>query len=351
MTNIEPDSYQLTVEDEARGLRLDKFLAERLPDISRSRLKTLITEQQVFLSPSSGARTIDDPSYRVKPGETFELKIPDLVEPEPEGENIPLDIIYEDDHLLVIDKPAGMVVHPAPGSWHGTLVNALIAHCGDSLSGINGVKRPGIVHRIDKDTSGLIVVAKTDKAHKKLAKQFANHSLERAYLAVVWGVPNPADGFIEANIGRDPRNRLKMAVVKEGGKEALTNYRVLRRLEPPRTPTRSGGAYSSGKKVKALRLPPSVSLVECRLETGRTHQVRVHMAAAGHPLIGDPLYGRRNPPLKNFSEQAREAISGFHRQALHAHVIGFVHPVTGEVLKFESDLPNDMRRLIAALES
>ncbi|MFC7048643.1 RluA family pseudouridine synthase [Emcibacter nanhaiensis] len=347
MTNNDPEIYELTVEDEARGLRLDKFLAEKLPELSRSRLKQLITDGQVSTGPEKAQQTINDPSHRVKPDEQFRVKIPDLTEPDPEGEDIPLDIVYEDDQLIVLNKKAGMVVHPAPGSWHGTLVNALIHHCGDSLSGINGVKRPGIVHRIDKDTSGLMVVAKTDRAHKKLAKQFANHSMERAYLAVVWGVPNPADGFIEANIGRDPHNRLRMGVVKEGGKYALTNYRVVRRLEPPRQVQKVTG----GKKIKAAALPPSISLVECELETGRTHQVRVHMSAAGHPLVGDPLYGRRSPPMKNFSEKARKAIESFNRQALHAYVIGFKHPVTGEHLKFESELPYDMKRLIAALES
>ncbi|WP_321394093.1 RluA family pseudouridine synthase [Emcibacter sp.] len=347
MTNNDPETYELTVEDEDKGLRLDKFLATHLPEISRSRLKQLITESQVLIGPENNQQTIDDPSHRVKPDERFQVKIPDLTEPDPEGEDIPLDIVYEDDDLIVLNKQAGMVVHPAPGSRAGTLVNALIHHCGDSLSGINGVKRPGIVHRIDKDTSGLMVVAKSDKAHKKLAKQFANHSMERAYLAVVWGVPNPADGMIEANIGRDPKNRLRMGVVETGGKYALTNYRVIRRLEPPRQVQKTGG----GKKIRAAALPPSISLVQCELETGRTHQVRVHMAAAGHPLIGDPLYGRQNPPIRNFSEKARAAVLGFKRQALHAYVIGFKHPVTGEHLKFESELPNDMKRLITALES
>ena len=235
-----------------------------------------------------------------------------------------------------------MVVHPAPGNYSGTLVNALIYHCGDSLSGINGVKRPGIVHRIDKETSGLMVVAKTDKAHNGLSKQFAKHTMERAYLAIVWGVPNPTVGTINRPLKRDPRNRLKIAV-REGGKEAITHYKVIRRIEPPRKIT-------SRENIKQ-GLAPSLSLVECRLETGRTHQVRVHMSSMRYPLVGDPLYSRRNNPQKNFSDRAKAALSEFNRQALHAYVIGFTHPVTKEALTFETELPNDMKRLIKALES
>ncbi len=351
-STINDADIDLIVTDEAEGLRLDKFLAQSVRDLSRSRLKQLITGGEVSLgrpasrSPQITPETIDDPSYRVKCGDQIFFSLPQTAEPDPVGQDIPLDVVYEDDQVIVINKPAGMVVHPAPGNPDGTLVNALIYHCGDSLSGINGVKRPGIVHRIDKDTSGLMVAAKTDRAHQKLAKQFARHSLERAYQAVVWGVPNPAAGAIDEKIGRDPRNRLKMAVApaeSKRGRAAITHYRVLRRLEPRRQ------TFEKGAAIK--RLPPSLSLVECRLETGRTHQVRVHMAHIGYPLVGDPFYGKSGPAQsRNFSIPAQEAINSFKRQALHAYVIGFVHPTTGADLKFEAQLPNDMKRLISALE-
>lgn len=348
MINIEPTTYNISAQEEDKGIRLDKFLASALENISRSRLKQLISENQVFVCSSSSSNsyvTINDPSYRVKPEDRFRLDIPDLTEPEPEAQNIPLEIVYEDEHLVVVNKAAGMVVHPAPGNPDGTLVNALLYHCRDSLSGINGVKRPGIVHRIDKNTSGLMLAAKTDFTHKRLARQFAKHSLERAYKAVVWGAPNPASGEIYTKIGRDNRNRLKMAVIpfeSSKGKEAVTHYQLLQRLEPPRQP------FQKGKAMK--RIPPSISIVECRLETGRTHQVRVHMAHMGHPLVGDPVYGKNNPPIKNFSDAAKEDILSFQRQALHAYLIGFKHPVTKEHLTFEADLPNDMKRLISALK-
>lgn len=348
-SNIDDINIDLTVEEEAEGLRLDKYLSQSLSDISRSRLKQLIIDGEVKITCAKSSQlteTINDPSYRVKCHDQVFFTIPDMTEPDPVGQDIPLDVVYEDDQLIVINKPAGMVVHPAPGNPDGTLVNALIYHCGDSLSGINGVKRPGIVHRIDKDTSGLMVAAKTDRAHNKLAKQFAKHSLERAYQAVVWGVPNPAAGIIHEKIGRDSRNRLKMAVVpyeSKRGRDAITHYQVIRRLEPKRK------TFERGSALK--RLAPSLSLVECRLETGRTHQVRVHMSHIRHPLVGDPFYGKSGPvKSKNFSELAQQAIDGFTRQALHAFVIGFKHPTTGEDLKFEAELPNDMKRLISALE-
>ncbi|MDG1438000.1 MAG: RluA family pseudouridine synthase [Emcibacteraceae bacterium] len=336
--------YEAIVDEEDIGLRIDKFLSNKLPDISRSRLKSLMVEGQVFLKEidQKTDKKMDNPSYKVKEDEEYILHIPDVVEPIPEGEDIPLDVYYEDDDLIVLYKPAGMVVHPAPGNYTGTLVNALIHHCGDSLSGINGVKRPGIVHRIDKETSGLMVAAKTDRAHQGLAKQFAKHSMERAYYAICWGVPNPTADEIYGPIRRDSRNRLKMAV-REGGKEALTHYKVIKRLEPPRKIT-------SRHNVKQ-GLPPTLSLVECRLETGRTHQVRVHMSHLGYPLVGDPLYSRRNNPQKNFTDKAKTALAQFNRQALHAYLIGFIHPVNKEALTFETELPNDMKRLIQALES
>lgn len=240
-----------------------------------------------------------------------------------------LSVAYEDDDLIVIDKPPGLVVHPAPGSPDHTLVNALLAHCGESLSGIGGVKRPGIVHRIDKDTSGLLVVAKNDRAHHGLAEQFSVHSLERAYRALVWGVPMPAQGEIHGNIGRSPQDRKKMAIVSHGGKPALTRYRVLRSF--------AGGA---------------VSLVECRLATGRTHQIRVHMTSIGHPLVGDQTYGRaRSAKVKHLPDQARLALLEFPRQALHASVLGFIHPNSGVMLKFESQIPDDFNELVSLLEA
>jgi len=330
-----------------QGLRLDKFLAGKIPDISRTRLKQVITDGDVSLAKSSHPpATIDDPSYRVKYQDQIFFTLPVIRESAPEPQDIPLEVIYEDDQLIVINKPAGMVVHPAPGNPDGTLVNALLYHCGDSLSGIGGVKRPGIVHRIDKETSGLMIAAKTDLAHQKLAKQFARHSMERAYQAVVWGVPNPASGIIDEKIGRDSRNRLKMAVVpaeSRRGRDAVTHYRVLRRLEPKRR------TFDRGSALKGL--PPSLSLVECRLETGRTHQVRVHMSHIRHPLVGDPFYGRvASLRSKNFTARAQQEITGFKRQALHAYLIGFKHPVTGAHLTFETDPPNDMKCLILALE-
>jgi 23S rRNA pseudouridine1911/1915/1917 synthase len=340
MTAPVSQTYETVAEENDEGLRLDKFLSNKFSDISRSRLKSLISEGQVIKDMEN--KKITDPAYRIKLGDRFSVHIPDVVDPDPVGENIPLDIHYEDNDLLVVYKPAGMVVHPAPGNNSGTLVNALIHHCGDSLSGINGIKRPGIVHRIDKDTSGLMVVAKSDKAHKGLSKQFQKHTLERAYLAIVWGVPNPTQGTIDLPLKRDPKNRLKIAV-RNDGREAITHYKVIKRLEPPRK------IMSRANVTKGL--PPSLSLVECRLETGRTHQVRVHMAHSGYPLVGDPLYSRRNNPQKNFSEQAKAAIAAFKRQALHAYVIGFIHPVTKETLTFEIELPNDIKQLIKALEA
>jgi 23S rRNA pseudouridine1911/1915/1917 synthase len=314
----------VTIEADQQGERVDRALAARLPDLSRSRLKSLIEQGRV----RSGERTISDPSQRVKPGQNFAILIPEPAAPEPPPEEIPLVIRYEDDALIVIDKPAGMVVHPAPGNEGATLVNALIAHCGASLSGIGGVRRPGIVHRLDKDTSGLLVAAKHDVAHRKLAEDFAAHRVERAYQAVVWGVPAKKSGEIEGNIGRHPVQRKKMTVLARGGKPALTRYRVLKSF---------GGV---------------ASLVECRLATGRTHQIRVHLASIGPPLLGDPVYGRATPArLQALSPQARAALAGFKRQALHAWLLGFKHPVTEETLRWESALPPDMGFLISSLES
>jgi 23S rRNA pseudouridine1911/1915/1917 synthase len=313
------------IEKGEAGQRLDRVLAARHPELSRSRLKTLIEDGRV----SADGETITEPSYRVKPGQSFITLVPPAEPCEPEGQEIPLDILYEDSELIVIDKPAGLVVHPAPGNPDLTLVNALIAHCGESLSGIGGVRRPGIVHRLDKDTSGVMVAAKTDQAHHALSRQFEERSAERAYSALVWGVPAPAQGRIESNIGRDPRNRKKMAAFgRSKGKPAATNYRVVKRY----------GAWAS--------------LVECRLETGRTHQVRVHMAHIGHPLVGDPLYGRATRGrIKGLPDEAADAMRHFSRQALHARLLAFTHPTSGERLSFETEMPSDMKNLCDILEN
>jgi len=318
------------------GARLDRMLAGQLADLSRSRLKALIEDGRISLltspvgsasAPHDGA-TITDPNFRVKQGQNFAIFIPEPVDAIPRAQAMALDVVYEDASLIVINKPAGLVVHPAPGNMENTLVNALLAHCGDSLSGIGGVKRPGIVHRLDKDTSGLMVAAKTDHAHKALSAQFAAHDLERAYLAVVWGVPRPAAGRIEGNIGRSDRNRKKMAVVDGRGKTALTHYRVERQFGM------------------------AASLVECRLATGRTHQIRVHMAHIGHPVMGDPVYGGgpRKARRQALGEAAQTAIAALERQALHAATLGFKHPESDKTMTFRSDLTNDISYLIDCLE-
>jgi 23S rRNA pseudouridine1911/1915/1917 synthase len=324
---------QLAAEADAShaGMRLDRFLSERLPELSRTRVQSLIKEGHVSLR---GA-TIVDVKYRVKPGERFRLALPPAAPAEPGAEAIPLNVVYEDDDLIVIDKPAGLVVHPGAGHATGTLVNALIAHCGESLSGIGGVARPGIVHRLDKDTSGLMVVAKTDRAHHALAGQFADHGLtgelERGYLALVWGVPSRPRGTIDAPIGRHPTSRTKMAVLPGKGRQAVTHWRVVE-------------TFGRGKE-------PAASLVECTLETGRTHQVRVHMAHIGHPLIGDPLYGKGfKSKLRKLPEPLQGKLAALDRQALHAEHLAFVHPRSGTLLKFNSPLPADLAEIVAAFK-
>jgi 23S rRNA pseudouridine1911/1915/1917 synthase len=321
----EPETpLRLEIAAEHAGERIDRALAAAWPQLSRSRVKALIEQGHLRLAEA----TIEDPSLRVKPGQVFELTVPEAAPARPQGQAIDLTVVYEDDDLIVIDKPAGMVVHPAPGNAEGTLVNALIAHCGESLSGIGGERRPGIVHRIDKETSGLLVAAKNDATHQTLSAAFAAHAIERAYLCIVWGVPSPIAGSITGNIGRDPKDRKRMAVVTRGGKPAHTDYRVL----------------------KAFGL--AAALVECRLKTGRTHQIRVHMAKIGHPLIGDPTYGRATQARKGrLAASAREAAEGFPRQALHAAVLGFVHPRTGQSLTWRSELPQDFKSLEQALQS
>ncbi len=311
----EPSIFSGTI---ATTARLDKALAE-MADLSRERIKGLIAEGKVLIDGQPAA----SPSAKVQAGAKFSIHIPPLDDPQAHPQDIPIVVVFEDEHLIVVDKAAGMVVHPAAGNADGTLVNALLHHCavkgGGQLSGIGGVARPGIVHRIDKDTSGLLVVAKSDKAHEGLARQFADHSLERAYLAVCNGYPLPAAGTIDQRLGRSGSDRKKMAVLPEDstrGKHAVTHYRTLERLD-------------------------HCALVECRLETGRTHQVRVHLASIGHPLVGDPVYGKATSHLRPILKAL-----GFERQALHAAVLGFVHPVTGAALRFESALPADMRELI-----
>ena len=323
--------------------RLDKALARDVPveaNLSRSRIARLIAEGAV----SKGGVAVTDQKAKVAPGEVYDIAVAEAAELETGPEDIPLDVVYEDAALIVVNKPAGMVVHPAPGSPTGTLVNALLHHCADSLSGIGGMRRPGIVHRIDKDTSGLLVVAKSDAAHHGLAKQFEKHSVERHYRALAYGMPDAADprlrGMagvdfeasnllrVNANLARHKTDRQRQAVVKNAGRHAITRARV----------------------VEGFGTPPTASLLDCWLETGRTHQIRVHLAYCGHALIGDPTYGGKRKLAKAaLSEAAIAAIGAFPRQALHAASLGFVHPVSGETLHFEADLPTDFADLIAVL--
>jgi 23S rRNA pseudouridine1911/1915/1917 synthase len=314
--------HTLKVLPSQAGMRLDRWLADSLPELSRSRLQSLIEQGAL----SSGGSVVHNASRKVKEAEDYALLVPEATPAAPEAQDLALDIVYEDEHLIVIDKPAGLVVHPAAGNPDRTLVNALLHHCEGSLSGIGGVKRPGIVHRIDKDTSGLLVAAKNDHAHHVLAAQFAEHSIERVYLALCHGVPLPRHGKIEGNIGRHPIDRKKMAIVSGGGKTALTFYKVERVF----------GEWAA--------------LVECRLATGRTHQIRVHMTALGHPLIGDPLYGRSRR-TGTMTDAAKALLQSFPRQALHAKILGFRHPTSGELLHFESKIPRDFSSLIDSLEA
>ncbi|WP_291606098.1 RluA family pseudouridine synthase [Bradyrhizobium sp.] len=323
---------EVTVGGDEGSARLDRVLAARLPELSRSRLKALILEGAVRL----GTGAVRDPAYHVGKGDTIIIDVPEAVPAEPKGEKIALDIVYEDDDIIVIDKPRGLVVHPAAGHETGTLVNALIAHCGTSLSGIGGVRRPGIVHRLDKDTTGLMVVAKNDLAHQSLSAQFADHGrtgeMRRGYLAFVWGVPSRQRGTIEAPIDRHPHARDKMAV-RPGGREAVTHWEV-----------RQTFAGRDGK--------PVASLVGCELETGRTHQIRVHLAHIGHPLMGDAVYGPHfKTKASQLGPQAQAALTALGRQALHAYLLVLEHPRSGELLHWESPLPGDLRLLREALAS
>ncbi|WP_422378223.1 RluA family pseudouridine synthase [Roseibium sp.] len=324
--------FSLTVDAADTGKRLDAVLAAHVDALSRNRIQSLIKSGDVTV----GGAKIVEPKYRVNEGDTLTLTLPEPEDPDPKGEDIPLSVVFEDEHLIVIDKPAGLVVHPGAGNWTGTLVNALIHHCGDSLSGIGGVKRPGIVHRIDKDTSGLLVVAKTDQAHQGLAAQFADHGktgpLERAYSALVWGAPSSLKGTINANLARSQANRQKIAVVKTSGRHAITHWQV------------KGRFGIAGE-------PALASLMECRLETGRTHQIRVHMAHIGHPLIGDDDYGSGFKTKANrLEDPLKGLIQGFTRQALHAGLLAFEHPLSGKTLRFESPYPADFAKLLSGLQ-
>ncbi|GBQ61399.1 ribosomal RNA large subunit 23S rRNA pseudouridine synthase D [Ameyamaea chiangmaiensis NBRC 103196] len=306
-------------QDDARE-RTDRFVARAIGTISRSRVKSLMEEGSL----TRDGVVVRDASEPVRAGASYILSPPPPVPAVPEGQCMALDILYEDGDLIVIDKPAGLVVHPAPGNETGTLVNALIAHCGDSLVGIGGERRPGIVHRLDKDTSGVMVAAKTEKAHLALSEAFAARTIQRSYTALCWGALLPSRGDFEGAIGRDKADRKRMAVVRAGGKPALTHYRTVKSI----------GA--------------GLTLVECRLATGRTHQIRVHFAHAGHPLVGDPVYLRRVPAAaRQLPELARKAALDFPRQALHAAELGFIHPSSGEPVHFRSDLPPDFQALLA----
>jgi 23S rRNA pseudouridine1911/1915/1917 synthase len=314
-------TYTVTVEENKAGARLDRVLAEALPELSRTRVQSLIRDGHVAAG-AGGA--VLDPDFRVAAGSTWRIEAIPLPSPEVLAEAIPLDVVYEDDDLIVVDKPAGLVVHPGAGNPDGTLVNALLRHCGGKLARAGGLLRPGIVHRLDKDTSGLMLAAKTDLAYRSLVEQFASHTIERGYHAIVHGVPRPAEGRIDGAIGRSPANRKRMALTLAGGKPAATRYRVLRAF----------------KTVAAL--------VECRPETGRTHQIRVHLTSIGHPLVGDRLYGRRRSLLVGMAPPAVAA--GLDRQALHAFLIAFSHPASARRLSFCSELPHDMKGLICELE-
>ena len=328
------DIRDLTVQPEQAGERLDRWLAAEIAELSRSRLKALIEDGQLSLDGTA----FTDPSAKIAAGQVYTLTVPAPRAATPVPEPMDLDVLFEDDDLIVLQKPAGLAVHPAAGNWTGTLVHGLLHHCAGSLSGIGGVERPGIVHRLDKDTSGVMVVAKSDRAHQGLTAQFAAHTVERAYIAFTRNAPNPKAGRIETQIARSSQDRKKFTVPRdphsEAGKHAITNYATLTRYGQA-----EGMAVGTGLAAK----------VECRLETGRTHQIRVHMAHIGCPLLGDPVYGQRRGNLLATPDNGRE-LKDFRRQALHAAILGFEHPVSGELLRFETDLPKDMARLEKFLE-
>lgn len=323
MRFMDKEISTVVVESKHQGERLDRFLTQLLPDLSRERIKQLIACEGITVE---GVESIK-PSMKITEGQVISITVPEADDPEPQPENIPLDILYEDDDLIVLNKAVGMVVHPAAGNWTGTLVNALLHHCKDSLSGIGGIKRPGIVHRLDKETSGLMLVAKNDKSHAFLSAQLADRTLSRTYHALVWDVPIPPIGTIDMSIGRDPRNRLKQSIRRQGGRDAVTHYKTLETFQG------------------------CMALVECRLETGRTHQIRVHMQAKGHCLIGDPLYGAQKTlqisRLSKMENVDKDAVLNFPRQALHAAELKFIHPQTLELMEFSQEIPDDMKKLLA----
>ena len=325
MSDTEDDDIEILRAHVEAGGRLDKALAEAFPTLSRARIQALLADGAVSLE----GQAVAGGSAKARSG-LYAIALPPVAPADPQPEAIALMVLYEDADLIVVDKPAGMAAHPAPGSETGTLVNALLAHCGDSLSGIGGVARPGIVHRLDKDTSGVMVAAKSDRAHAGLSALFATHDIERTYVALTRGAPSPARGRIETRLGRSNADRKKMAVLKTGGREAVTDYAVQRTFGQP---ARAGGA-------------PLAARVACTLHTGRTHQIRVHMASKGSPLLGDPVYGSGSPAA---AVRAAVAQAGLTRQALHAAVLGFVHPVTGAPLRFETAPPADMQALEALL--
>ncbi len=325
--NLAPRTYTVEVPRGKGGERLDKVLADALSgdDISRARVQALLGDGRVSLVGKTAGPLLA--RHKVKEGDKYIVVVPAPISAIPEPEDIALDIIYEDDDVIVLDKPPGMVVHPAAGNAAGTLVNALLFHCQGSLSGIGGVVRPGIVHRLDKGTGGLMIAAKNDGAHHSLATQFSEHRMERAYFALVWGVPMPGEGEIEGNIGRSPGNRKKMAVLKRGGKEAKTHYRVIK-------------AFGTG-----------ASLVECVLATGRTHQIRVHMASIGHPVMGDPVYGGGGSAArKQLSLTVKQAVDKLGHQALYAYKLGFLHPKSKEKMLFERKMPSYINDIYCELE-
>jgi 23S rRNA pseudouridine1911/1915/1917 synthase len=334
-----------TIDVTNGGERLDRALAALMKDLSRSRLKALILAGHVAIS----GRTICDPSHRVNAGDDIAVAVPEAAPAEPGPENIPLAIVYEDADIVVIDKPRGLVVHPAAGNWSGTLVNALVAHCGASLSGIGGVRRPGIVHRLDKDTTGLMVVAKNDRAHRALAAQFADHGrtgpLQRGYLAFVWGLPDRPKGVIDKPIDRHPQARDRMTV-RAGGRDAITLWEVLESY--PAAAAQHGSAPIGAKRGGG----GVASLLDCRLKTGRTHQIRVHLAAIGHPLLGDDTYGpgfRTKTAL--LSEAGQTAVGALSRQALHAYLLTIQHPASGKEMVFRSELPSELAQLRVTLRA
>jgi 23S rRNA pseudouridine1911/1915/1917 synthase len=325
-------SLEVIVEGDEGSARLDRVLAKRLAELSRSRLKALILAGKVAVRNAP----VHDPAYHVGRGDTITIDVPEPADPEPAGEDIALNVVHEDEDIIVIDKPKGLVVHPAAGHESGTLVNALIAHCGASLSGIGGVRRPGIVHRLDKDTSGLLVAAKNDAAHQSLSAQFADHgrsgAMRRGYLAFVWGVPNRQRGTIVAPIDRHAHAREKMAV-REGGREAVTNWEIV-------------------ESYRGIDGKPVAALLACRLETGRTHQIRVHLAHIGHPVMGDAVYGPHfKTKASHLGSESRAALAALGRQALHAYLLVLQHPKSGEILQWSSDLPADLTRLRNCLQA